>query len=211
MVSEVVPVTPKIRLLHFKGTTPKNITIKEISAKRGNLNSDDVFIIDNYSEVYQYNGKNADKDEKFKAAQYVQGLKSDRCGKVTTAVVLEEATTPSNHKAIMVLRDGSSKKRQAPKPSDRKLFKLSDAGGNMEFEEVKMEKEFDKSMLCSDDVFIFDRTDHCFVWIGKDASIDERRNAMSYGHKHLMSTDHAFIPISVVAEGKESKDFNESF
>lgn len=31
----------------------KNITIKEIAAKRGNLNSEDVFIIDNFFEIYQ--------------------------------------------------------------------------------------------------------------------------------------------------------------
>ena len=31
-------------------------------------------------------------------------------------------------------------------------------------------------------VFIFDRADHCFVWVGKNASIDERKNAMAYGH-----------------------------
>ena len=31
-------------------------------------------------------------------------------------------------------------------------------------------------------VFIFDRGDECFVWIGKEASVDERRNALTYGH-----------------------------
>jgi len=207
----VVPESPKTRLLHFKGTTLKNIQIKEIAAKRGNLNSDDVFIIDSFYELYQFNGKNADKDEKFKAAQYVQKLKSDRCGKVKTAVVLEEEKTPSNHRAIMTLRDGTSKKRQAPKPGDRKLFKLSDAGGRMEFNEIACGKEINKSLFNSDDVFIFDRTDHCFVWVGKGASIDERKNSMAYGHNHVSSTDHAFVPISVVTEGKETKAFNESF
>jgi len=207
----VVPDVPKTRLLHFKGTTLKNIVIKEVPAKRGNLNSDDVFIIDTFYELYQYNGKNADKDEKFKAAQYVQKLKSDRCGKVKTAVVLEEEKCSSDHKALMALRDGSSKKRQAPKPADRKLFKLSDAGGKMEFTEVASGKDINKSLFSSDDVFIFDRGDHCFVWVGKNASIDERKNAMAYGHNHLSSTDHAFAPISVVAEGKENASFNQSF
>jgi len=207
----VVPDTPKVRLLHFKGTTLKNITIKEIPAKRGNLNSEDVFIIDNFFEIYQFNGKDADKDEKFKAAQYVQQLKSDRCGKVKSAVVLDEERTPSDHKALKCLRDGESKKRQAPKPCDRKLFQLSDAGGQMEFKEIAAGKNINKSLFNSDDVFIFDRADHCFVWIGKNASVDERRNAMSYGHNLLSKTDHAFVPLSVVSEGKENKDFNESF
>eukprot|EP00795_Rhopilema_esculentum_P012114 gene12114-2720_t len=198
----VVPDSPKTRLLHFKGTTLKNIVIKEIAAKRGNLNSEDVFIIDGFFELYQFNGKDADKDEKFRAAQYVQQLKSDRCGKVKTAVVLEEERTSSDHKALKMLRDGSSAKV---------CGKLSDAAGNMEFKEIAAGKDINKSLFSSDDVFIFDRADHCFVWIGKNASVDERRNAMAYGHNHISGTDHAFIPISVVCEGKESAAFNESF
>ena len=31
----------------------KNIQIKEVPAKRGNLNSDDVFVIDTFYELYQ--------------------------------------------------------------------------------------------------------------------------------------------------------------
>ena len=32
------------------------------------------------------------------------------------------------------------------------------------------------------DVFIVDGLDECFVWIGKDASTTERKQAMSYAH-----------------------------
>ena len=108
----VVPESPKTRLLHFKGTTPKDIVVKEISPKQGNLNSDDVFIIDTFFELYQYNGENADKDEKFRAVQYVQQLKDERGGKVKESDVLEEGSTSKNHKAIKSLREGTSKAKE---------------------------------------------------------------------------------------------------
>ena len=50
-------------------------------------------------------------------------------------------------------------------------------------------------------MFIFDRTDHCFVWIGKNASIDERKNSMSYGHVSIVvlaTTKAAILDNSIV-------------
>ena len=32
------------------------------------------------------------------------------------------------------------------------------------------------------DVFIVDTTKEVFVWVGKKASVDERRNGMTYAH-----------------------------
>ena len=42
---------------------------------RKSLDSSDVFILDLGLEVYQWNGKTCNKDEKFKAVQYLQTLK----------------------------------------------------------------------------------------------------------------------------------------
>ena len=81
----------------------------------------------------------------------------------------------------------------------------------MEFEEVASGADVTKDKFSSDDVFIFDRGDHCFVWIGKGASVDERRNSMSYGHNHLSKSDHAFVPLTVISEGQKNKDFEASF
>ena len=63
------------------GDNNRSIALKEISLKRGNLNSDDVFIIDLGTTIYQWNGKNSCHGEKFNAAQYVQKLRNDRNGK----------------------------------------------------------------------------------------------------------------------------------
>ena len=118
----VVPEQPKTRLLHFKGD--RKIEVKEVPAKRGNLNSEDVFIIDTFYELWQYNGEKCDKDEKFKATQWMQKLRSERSGKVKKHGVIEGATASSTHHAIQALAPGESKKKAPPKVISYILLRL---------------------------------------------------------------------------------------
>lgn len=53
----------------------KNITVREVPLNKHSLDSSDVFILDLGVDIYQWNGKTANKDEKIKAAQYIQQLK----------------------------------------------------------------------------------------------------------------------------------------
>lgn len=53
----------------------KNITVREVPLNKHSLDSSDVFILDLGLEIYQWNGKTANKDEKFKATQYIQQMK----------------------------------------------------------------------------------------------------------------------------------------
>lgn len=59
--------------------------------------------------LFQFNGKDANKDEKYKATQYVQMLKSERKGKATVEV-LDELETKNTHPVFALLKEGSSKK-----------------------------------------------------------------------------------------------------
>ena len=61
------------------------------------------------------------------------------------------------------------------------LFRLSDEGGKLEFSLVS-EGSLSRSSLDSKDVFIADTGKSLFVWVGKGASTDEKKNAMTYAH-----------------------------
>ena len=77
-----------------------------------------MFIVDLGLELFQYNGKNANKDEKFRATQYVQMIKSERMGKASLEV-LDEDEVDEDHPIFSNLKEGVSKnkkKRQAPLP-----------------------------------------------------------------------------------------------
>lgn len=79
-------------------------------------------------------------------------------------------------------------------------YRLSDESGKMTFSLVS-EGTIQKSMFDSKDgevycvvlhfyyfslVFIFDTGKELFVWIGKGASADEKKNAMTYGHVRIL-------------------------
>merc|ERR1712198_531354 len=123
---------------------------------------------------------------------------------------LDEGDIPSNHVFFSYLPDGDAEDEQEEadesKPS---IFRLSDASGSMEMTLV-LEGSLDRSVLDSNDVFIVDTTKHVYIWVGKGASIDERRNAMTYAHNYLMKSSHPLLPITVVTEGKETKDLQKA-
>lgn len=195
------------RLLHFCGNRAK-VVVTEVPRTASRLNSDDVFILDLGKEIYQWNGSGSNKDERMKAMQYCIKLKSDRNGRATSEV-LEEESTSKDHEFYKALdeddvEDEAQKYEAADK--EKELYRLSDASGSMEFSLAKKGSvslaDFD-----SKDVFILDTKNSLFVWVGKGTSVSEKKNAMSYAHKYLQGTDHPFVPISCLAEGKKQQAF----
>ncbi len=61
------------------------------------------------SSYLQWNGNTCNKDEKFKAVQYLQTIKAERNGKPKVEV-LEERDMSPNHKFYSNLRDGTAEK-----------------------------------------------------------------------------------------------------
>lgn len=211
----VLPESYAPRLLHVKreivtvnGKERKVISCNEIPLKRGNLTSDDVFIIDNGRELYQYNGSKCSADEKFKAAQEMADIKARRRNTVTDT--LDERTTSANHPALMVLKDGKSKEKQEDK-KEKKMFRVTDSSGKLKVEEIADGDSVSRSLLKDEDVFIINTGDHCYCWIGKGASIDERKNGLSYASNYLNQTARPYLPITVVSQGRETADFNNAF
>lgn len=67
------------------------ISLAQVPCCRSRLNSDDVFILDQGTQLYQWNGTGCNKDEKFKAMQYLMNLKGERGD--AKSETLEEADT----------------------------------------------------------------------------------------------------------------------
>lgn len=190
------------RLLHFSGTR-KHVEVREVTRNKSSLKSDDVFILDQGLKIYQWNGSGSNKDERMKAMQYLQELKSERTGKAVTEVLDEGSTEPGHDffKSLTEEDDGDDDNSDfVAKDDEKELYRLSDASGKMTY---RLEKKGDVSQsdLDTKDVFILDTKKALFVWVGKGTSEAERRNAMSYAHSFLMKSSHPLIPITCVAEG----------
>ena len=81
----------------------------------------------------------------------------------------------------------------------------------MDMTEVAANKNLSKGLLDGDDVFVINTGDHVYCWIGQGASIDERKNGLTYASSYLNKTATPWLPISVVAQGKEGSAFIRAF
>jgi len=207
----VTPEEYKPRLFHFHGDRRK-VEVKQVPLRLSSLTGDDVFILDLGRKAYKWTGATANKDERFKAMQYVNDLKGRRNGRLKVEYIEEG---DQDEEFVVNFKDGEDvedveEEETSFQKSSQSLFKLSDESGQMNFEKIA-ETDFKTSMLDSNDVFIVDGLKECFVWIGKDASPMERKQAMSYAHNYLVGACNAFAPITAILEGKETTAFRSFF
>ncbi|ESO95278.1 hypothetical protein LOTGIDRAFT_214936 [Lottia gigantea] len=203
----VKPEEYKSRLFHFHGDR-KGVDVKEISRSKDALDSGDVFIMDAGLNIYQWNGKGSNKDERFKAMQYCRDIASDRSGKCKIETLDEEFIEGDHPMYELLTEENNVSDDSGYEAVDKtkKLFRLSDASGQMTFTEEKS-GDISKSDFDSKDVFIFDTKDSVFVWVGKRTSELEKKNAMAYAHKYLQESDHPLQPVSVLLESQRCKQF----
>jgi len=98
------------------------------------------------------------------------------------------------------------------KATEKRLFQLSDASGSLTFKEIAKGAAVKKSLLDPNDVFILDTGAEVFAWIGKGASVGEKKKAMQFAQEYLQKYNRPlFIPISRILQGGENEVFESSF
>lgn len=204
----VTPTSYQHRLFHIVGEK-KQIAVNEIGFKKGNLNSEDVFVVDCGLRIYQFNGETANKDEKFRATQYVNQMRSERMGKPRLDILEEKSISPK-HPMYKRLPDGKSKDKDPLLENEPCMLRITDSTGQ-KTSMKEISKGLDKDKLDSNDVILLDSGKEIFLWVGRGASIEERKNCMGYAHSYLKDTNNPFVPVTVLSQGSESKEFNEIF
>ena len=91
------------------------------------------------------------------------------------------------------------------------MFRVSDESGTLSMIEVAEGDGVKMDLLTSDDVYIINTGTHCYCWVGKQASVEERRNGLPYCSNYLNKTKTPLLPITVVDEGNETEDFKNAF
>ena len=93
----------------------------------------------------------------------------------------------------------------------KRLFRLSDESGDLEFEKIR-KGLLEPTDLTSDDVYILDNGTDIFIWVGRGASSQEKSLAMIHALKYLDKKKRpAETPITRIIEGAESKLFWDAF
>lgn len=202
----VLPEAYTPRLFHIEKQADKKITCVEKPMKKGNLENDDVFIIDNGLIIYQFNGEECTADEKFKGAAMVKNMMEGRKG--CKVEIIEQRSGSMNHPGLKLLKDGKSKPKGEVPDIKKEMKCVSDADGSLDLDDVE---GYGRDKLTSGDVYVINTGDHVFCWVGRDSSVDERKNAISYACNYVHNTEAPWLPITVIAEGKETEEFNTQF
>lgn len=203
--NRVLPEAYTPRLFHVKKQTNKKITVREVSLKKSNYSEDDVFILDLGNSIYQINGDNSTHDEKYAAAQEVTRLLGCR-GKARKHII--DGAPFENPEIAGHFKDAGKKEKPAVEWGGNKLFVISDNDGSLDMDPVE---NVSKDSLDSNNVYVLDSENECFVWVGAEASVDERKNGLSYAANYLNKTDYPWKAISVIAQGKENDHFNAAW
>jgi len=207
----------KPRLLHVKGSG-SNLKVSQVNLCKESLNSGDVFILDKGLTVYQFNGAKSAGAERMKAAQVVRAIDDERGSKVDVKVGEEGSegddfndfwTILGGKGAIKSAEEGGSDKAQQVV---KRLYKLSDASGQLVFTQVGEGAAVKRNLLRTEDVFILDDGGQIWAWVGKGASAQEKSKALSYADLYLKQYNRPHLtPISRVLEGGENEQFETSF
>jgi gelsolin len=213
----VKPEEYRPRLLHVKGN--KNVRVAEVPLAVDSLNHGDVFIIDAGLKIIQWNGNKSSISERRKAAEIRSGICEERHGK-PKARVDDDGAEDDDFWEILGGKDSGRVKEadEVEKDADfekgfeKKLFRLSDASGEMKFTEEAKGTAVKMSLLDTNDVFVFDAGHEVFVWMGLGATEQERKKGLGYAQDYLTKFNRpAYLPITRVMEGGETGAFKKSF
>jgi len=216
--NHVKPTEYQPRLLHCTGFKQK-VQVYQVPLKASSLNNSDCFVLDNGLSIYQFNGEKSSAWEKRKAQAIVQGLKAALLGKVQNEYTIDGLKDKGNKLIdefwrLLGGKPESIKDEEEVKEApdvELSMHSVSDASGKMEIEQVCSGK-LDKSALKSDCAFLIDAGTMLFVWVGKDASGEEKKRSMEFATEYLAGQDRPpNVPIARVMEGKEPTEFWDAF
>jgi len=213
--NHVKPTEYKSRLLHLKGK--KFVRIVEVPISHKSLNSGDAFILDGGLTIYSWIGKKAGVAEKQRVGQLAQAIDDERGGKpvrhtITEGDKGEEAKafwTALGGEGTIAAETGDDEAWE--KKTSKILFHFSDASGKDVFTK-KAEGKLAKKDLDTNDAFVIDLGNQVWVWLGKKASENEKKKALSLAQAYLKGNDRpSWTPISKINEGNEPPAFWAAF
>ena len=206
------------RLLHIKGQ--RTVRVKEVPVAASSLNSGDVFILDAGLSLYIFNGPTANKFEKAKGLEVLNGIKNDnRGGRAEIFIINEDLQNEAFWSALGGYVDPNSlpageSDESVPTKLPNRLLHVSDASGELVQTEVDLGPKavLSKELLISDDVFIVLASEKVYVWVGRKSSPDEKLGATNLAMRFISAAGlPANTPLERVSDGFESSAFKAEF
>lgn len=214
------------------GTGANGVVVLEVEPTWNNLDDMDVFILETGDKVWVWQGKDCSPMEKAKAAQVVHDMTlakhievevlsqtDSRSRRVLNLLGADDNTPTIGHrKRRPVGTMSSSPSFSSSAPANKRLFRLSDASGELTFTLVKDGGRISASDFDGNDVFLLDDAGRAvWVWIGGGASRSERATWMRVAQAYIRrlqaereDSESYLVPVAKVKEGAESRAFRKA-
>ena len=221
-------VTTLLRVFKHPGGGPgrDTVVVVEVEPAWASLDDGDVFVLDKGDKIWVWQGAASSPMEKAKAAQVVHDM---TLAKHVDVEVLSAAESRSRlvvdllggkdaapRQGFQAKRPVSSISRAPPASGrSRRLWRLSDASGELSFEVVRDGDAISQKDLDGKDIFLLDDAGReIWVWEGKGASKAERAMWLEVAQAYVRQVQgehpegQAYLtPIAKVHEGNESAAF----
>ncbi|GAP85231.1 putative actin-binding protein [Rosellinia necatrix] len=200
---------------HPSAKRADSVMVYEVEPTWESLDENDVFVLEHNDKIWVWQGNGCSPMEKAKAAQVVHHM--------TIAKHLDvEVLSQSESRSWTVVELLGGKDAEGPFRADRpvvarekkrprRLWRLSDASGALEFDVVKEGSTISRTDLDSNDVFLLDTGNTVWVWQGSGASRGERAMWIKAAEAYVRHVDGEgglhVSPIAKVVEGNESPAF----
>lgn len=209
------------RLLHVKGK--KNVVAGEVEMSWKSFNRGDVFLLDLGQLIVQWNGPESNRNERLRAMTLAKDIRDrERGGRAKVGVVdgEDEDASPGLMKVLKHVL-GEKRDIQPAIPDDKvdhivksslKLYHVTNASGNLVIQEVAIQP-LTQDMLLHEDCYILDQGGtRIFVWKGKNASKEEKQQAMSRALGYIKAKNYPdSTSVETENDGSESTIFRQLF
>ncbi|KAM4534393.1 villin-1 isoform 1-T1 [Odontesthes bonariensis] len=211
-----------LRLLHIKGR--KQVTATEVEVSWKSFNNGDIFLLDIGKAIVQWNGPKSNRREKLKAVLLAQDIRDrERGGRAQIGIVEggQEGDSPELMKAMTATLGQKPSHLKEAIPDDKhdqmqndnvRLYHVFENSGNLVVQEVATQP-LTQDLLYSSDCYILDHKGHdVMVWKGKQASKEERREALNRAVGYIKAKNYpSSTQVEVMNEGAESAMFKHLF
>uniref|UniRef100_A0A8C3AQE4 Villin like n=1 Tax=Cyclopterus lumpus TaxID=8103 RepID=A0A8C3AQE4_CYCLU len=211
-----------LRLLHVKGR--KHVTAAEVEVTWTSFNNGDIFLLDMGKAIVQWNGPQSNRREKLKAVLLAQDIRDrERGGRAQIGLVEggDEQDSPELMKVMMAVLGQRTGQLKEATPDDKpdqvqnnnvRLYHVFENNGNLVVQEVATQP-LTQDLLHSSDCYIADQRGSCvMVWKGKQASKEERKEALNRAVGYIKAKNYpSNTSVKVMTDGGESAMFKHLF
>lgn len=198
--------TDGISLFHVKGTNAYNTRAVQVAEKASSLNSGDCFVLLTPGAVYEWQGEYANDDEKAACKSIAQ---------VIRAGATVEVPEGKEDDAFWSALGGKGEYAKIPEGGavehEPRLFRMTCNVGHFLVEEIF---DFVQDDLVYDDVMMLDVFSEVYVWVGGDASRQEKDLAITTAIDYIAKAPDGRdpkTPVFRISAGYEPPNFTQWF